>query len=156
MDTVLHRARSVSSGPVREQQARGARFVAVGALGTALYYLALIVLVEYLGMPVIGATCLAFALVVAVNYVLHRMWTFRSPVAHRRALLPFAMMSVAGFGINMAVMALGVAAGIHYLLVQAAAIGLVVTWNYIFTTRIFGRPGLPAPGSSKGFSDGPP
>lgn len=139
MDTVLHRARAVGSGP-----ARAARYVAVGVFGTALYYLSLVLLVEVLKVKVMTATGLSFVLVVAANYVLQRAWTFRSTVSHRRAVAPFVSMSVAGFGINAGVMSFGVGAGIHYLFVQAVAICLVVSWNYFFMTRIFGQPGMPA------------
>lgn len=140
MDTVLRRACTLDPGP-----ARAARYIAVGALGTGLYYLGLVLLVEVLHVGVMTATGIAFILVVLVNYVLQRMWTFRSRVAHARAFIPFLVMSAAGFGINSGVMALGIAAGVHYLLVQAVAIGVVVVWNYAFMTRIFCRPSGPAP-----------
>lgn len=153
MDTVLRRARTLAPDPGRV--ARYARYIAVGAFGTALYYLALVLLVEALLVGVLASTSISFVLVVAINYLLHRMWTFRSPVAHSQAFIPFVAMSVAGFGINTAVMALGLAAGIHYLLVQAVAIAIVVAWNYIFTTRIFSQPIEPARSSTKGFSDDP-
>lgn len=146
MDTVLRRARTLEP-----RAARAARYVTVGAFGTVLYYAALIMLVEALGVRVMTATCIAFVMVVAFNYVLQRMWTFRSPVAHSQAILPFAAMSVAGFGINSAVMAFGLATGIHYLLVQAVAIGIVVAWNYIVMSRIFSQPIRLARSSTKGF-----
>ena len=135
MDTVLHRARTLGLA-----HAHAARYVAVGVLGTVLYYVALISLVEVLGVGVMASTCIAFILVVCANYLLHRVWTFRSPVAHRRAFIPFALMSVTGLGINSAVMALGLVAGMHYLFVQTIAIGTVVTWNYFFMTLIFSQP----------------
>lgn len=150
MDTVLHRARSLSPGT-----ARATRYIAVGVFGTALYYLALVFQVEVLRIGVMIATCIAFVLVVMANYMLHRMWTFRSRVAHSRALIPFFVMSVAGFGANSAVMATGLAIGVHYLLVQAVAIAVVVAWNYIFMACIFRQPNEPASGSVKGFSDDP-
>lgn len=149
MDTVLHRARTLGPGP-----ARAARYIAVGAFGTVLYYLVLVILVEALGIGVMTATCTAFVLVVVANYALHRMWTFCSPVAHSRAFVPFVLMSAAGFGINTAVMALGLAAGAHYLLVQAVAIGIVVAWNYFFMALIFNQ-GKQVRSSVKGISDDP-
>lgn len=136
MDSVLHRARTLGAGP-----ARAVRYVAVGAFGTVLYYVALVVQVEALAVGVMTATCIAFLLVVVANYVLHRDWTFRSPVAHSRAFVPFVLMSAAGFGINTAVMALGLATDVHYLLAQAVAIGIVVAWNYFFMAFIFSQPG---------------
>lgn len=155
MDTVLHRTRRLSTASSHIRRDVVAKFVTVGAFGTALYYLVLIMLVEMSRVPVMTATSLAFALVVGVNYVLHRRWTFQSPVTHARALLPFVMMSIAGFGINAGVMAFGLALGIQYMLVQALAIALVVAWNYIFTVRIFKRPLTSSINSRKGSCDDP-
>ena len=139
MDPVLHRARAL--GP---RAARAARYVAVGVFGTALYYLSLVLLVEAFAVGVMAATGASFVLVVAANYALQRAWTFRSTVAHKRAIGPFVAMSVAGFGINAGVMSSGVGAGVHYLFVQAVAICLVVAWNYFFMARLFGQPSVPA------------
>ena len=132
MDTSLPGAPAITPG-----SGRIARYLAAGATGTALYYFSLVLLVEALELRVMTATGVSFILVVAANYVLQRTWTFRSQVAHSRAILSFIAMSVAGFGINIVVMSTGVAAGIHYLLVQILANCLVVAWNYFFMTHIF-------------------
>lgn len=155
MDSILHRPRNLSTQSVRGRRARLVRFAVVGAFGTALYYMALVLQVEALRLPVMTASYLSFALIVAVNYVLHRIWTFSSPVAHRRALIPFIVMSIAGFFINTAVMALGLALSVYYLVVQVCAIAVVVTWNYIFTTRIFAQPATLASSAKKGERHGP-
>jgi putative flippase GtrA len=117
-----------------------ARFGLVGLAGTLVYFALLGAMVEWLHWPVMGATCCAFLLVVVENYLLHRSWTFRSAAPHGQALPGFVLVGVAGFCVNGAVMAAGVQwCGLNYLAVQAAAIGMVVTCNFIGARWIFKR-----------------
>lgn len=119
---------------------RGAllRFALVGLAGSLVYFALLWSLVDVLHWPVVPASCCAFVLVVVENYLLHRAWTFRSQAPHGRALPEFMLASVLGFGVNAAVMALGVAwLGLNYLAVQLLAICTVVACNFVGAQRIF-------------------
>lgn len=119
-------------------KARLARFALVGLAGSLVYAALLWSMVEVLAWPAVPASCCAFLLVVAENYLLHRAWTFRSTVPHSQALPGFIAVGVAGFCINGAVMALGVEwLGLHYLAVQLVAVGTVVVCNFVGTQRIF-------------------
>jgi putative flippase GtrA len=106
--------------------------------GSLVYFALLWSMVDVLGWPVVPASCAAFLLVVAENYVLHRAWTFRSTAPHGQALPGFLLVSLAGFCINAGVMALGVEwLGLHYLAVQLVAIGAVVACNFVGAQWIF-------------------
>ncbi len=112
------------------------RYIVVGILGTLVYYLVLWLLVEVAGIPVLIASSATFLLVVLENYVLHYFWTFPSSAHHMEALPKFIMMSLAGFWLNLGIMFLGVEyLGFGYLWVQAVAIALVVTWNFVISIR---------------------
>jgi putative flippase GtrA len=114
------------------------RFAAVGLAGSLVYFVLLWSMVDVLAWPVVPASCAAFLLVVAENYLLHRAWTFRSNAPHGQALPGFLLVSLAGFCINAAVMALGVEwLGLHYLAVQLVAIGTVVACNFVGAQWIF-------------------
>jgi len=114
---------------------RLARFAVVGLCGTATYYLALMAMVEWLAFPVMLATSFAFLIVTVQNYVLHYRWTFASTTAHRSAFPRFLVMNAVGFVINWLVMFVGYEVlHAHYLLVQAAAIAVVVMWNLALST----------------------
>ena len=114
------------------------RFALVGLAGSLVYFALLWSMVALLAWPVLPASSIAFILVVIENYLLHRAWTFDSWAPHRQALPPFVLVSVAGFCINGAVMALGVAwLGLHYLAVQLVAIGAVVACNFVGARWIF-------------------
>lgn len=115
-----------------------ARFALVGLAGSLVYFALLWSMVDLLGWPVMLATCCAFLLVVAENYLLHRAWTFHSTAPHGQALPGFLLLSVLGFCVNGAVMALGVEwLELNYLAVQLAAIGAVVACNFVGAQRIF-------------------
>lgn len=115
--------------------ARLTRFAVVGTLGTLVYYAVLWPLVEVASVPVMMSTSIAFLMVVVQNYLLHYRWTFRSAVPHTIAFRRFFLMSLAGFWINWCIMFLGVHRfGFDYLWVQAMAIAVVVTWNFLLST----------------------
>lgn len=132
MDPVLR-------GPQQRRLASPAalRFALVGLSGSAVYYALLYGMVELGGMPALGASSLAFALVVIENYVLHRRWTFASRAPHRQAFPRYALMAVCGAVVNTAVMAACLRLGWHYLLAQALALALVVACNFAGTWLIF-------------------
>ena len=110
------------------------KFGFVGVLASIVFYLLLWVMVELLDIPVLIATSIAFILVIIENYILHHRWTFRSNKAHKKTFPRFVLMSILGFAINWYVMYEGVELlAINYLLVQAAAIVLVSTWNIVIS-----------------------
>ena len=104
-------------------------------MATAVYYAALVAMVELMGLPVLVATSIAFALVTIENYLLHRSWTFQSTAAHRSAFPRFVLMSVVGFFLNAGIMYYGVQAlQYNYLLVQTLAIVVLVCWNFVLSS----------------------
>ena len=117
------------------------RFALVGLSGAAMYYALLWSMVALGGVPALAASTLAFAVVVAENYVLHRRWTFASRAPHRQALPRFALMAGCGAGVNAAVMGSCLRLGWHYLLAQALALAVVVACNIAGTWMIFRRGG---------------
>jgi putative flippase GtrA len=112
------------------------RFALVGLAGAAMYYALLWSMVELGGMPALAASSLAFALVVAENYLLHRRWTFDSRAPHRQAFPRFVLMALCGAAVNAAAMAACLTLGWHYLLAQALALLLVVACNVAGTWMI--------------------
>lgn len=132
MDPVLHRPQLRRLAP-----ALLARFAVVGLSGAAVYYALLWSLVELGGVPPLGASSIAFVLVVGENYLLHRRWTFASRAAHRQALPRFALMACCGGALNGAVMGGCLRLGLHYLLAQALALLAVVSCNLVGTLLIF-------------------
>jgi len=143
MDPVLRGARRGPLTPAPRVPARVlapqvlVRFALVGLAGSGVYYALLWSLVELGGAPVLTASSFAFAVVVLENYLLHRRWTFASPVPHRQALPRFALVAGCGAALNAAVMHACLRLGWHYLLAQTLALALVVSCNLAGTVLVF-------------------
>ena len=128
------------------------KFVFTGGVCFLIEYAALIALIalkEWLHLPVVAATPIAFLISVFFNYLLCVKWVFDgAKEGSRRAQIGFVITSGAGFFLNWASMwaltaLLGEDAllfalfGIEvkvYMLNKVIATGLVMVWNY-FTKR---------------------
>lgn len=112
-----------------------ARFIVVG-LVTALVYCGLLVfIVEVVGLGPVLASGICYVLTVALNYLLHYHWTFTATAGHAVVVNRYVVMLFGGFVLNSGVMYIGVnLMEWNYLLVQAGAIGLIATWNFILSS----------------------
>ncbi len=125
------------------------KFVFTGGVCFLIEYAALILFKEWLHLPVLAATPLAFLVSVVVNYALCVMWVFDGAKGgDRRAQLGFVFSSVMGLALNWLIMwaltalfgedaVLLMVAGLSlkvYMVNKVAATVLVMIWNY-FTKR---------------------
>ena len=115
------------------------RYTAVGVLATALHYLLLVLCVERFGWPAWVASGFGAVAGAQLAYLGNRWFTF----AHRgdvSASWPrFQATALMGALLGMAVVALAVRLGLHYVLAQmlATALSLVLTFgiNRVWTFR---------------------
>jgi putative flippase GtrA len=111
-------------------------FAGVGALATGIQYVILFLGVTFLGADPVAASTAGFALSALVNYLLNHRVTFRSELAHRRALPRFVTVVALGLVLTALLMDLGVhRLGLHYFPVQVATTGIVLLWNFIASRR---------------------
>ena len=107
------------------------RYASVGGLATAAHWALLAVLVEGAGMAPWAASGCGAVLGAQVAFFGNRRYTF----GHAGPLWPawwrFMGTAALGGGVGMAVVAAGVALGLHYLLAQAVAtaLGLLLTYT---------------------------
>lgn len=106
------------------------RFAGAGAVGTAAHYLVLATWV-HLANGVILGTMAGFLVGTVVNYSLNYHVTFASEQRHVAALPKFLFIAAIGFGINAALVAAGIALGLHYLVSQLFATVVVLGWNFL-------------------------
>ena len=107
------------------------RFAGAGAIGTAVQYVVLIVLVQLAIAGAVAVSFIGFVCGALVNYFLSRRYVFSSNLPHHEAIFKFFVVAVVGLGINTMIMAAGVQwLDLHYLLVQVAATALVLLWNF--------------------------
>jgi putative flippase GtrA len=121
----------VSPRPVTGHFGRLIRFTAVGGIATAIQYALLIALVRGFGMAPTPASSIGFVLSAGVNYLLNYRFTFRSNRPHGPAATKFALLAGTGLLINAAIMHVLTGMGVHYLIAQVCATGVVLFWNFI-------------------------
>jgi len=125
------------------------KFTFTGGICFLIEYAALVILKEWLHLPVVTATPIAFLISVAFNYLLCVKWVFSgAKEGSRKAQIGFAVTSVMGLFLNWILMwaltsllgedsvlltFLGLELKI-YMLHKAVATLLVMVWNY-FTKR---------------------
>ncbi len=125
------------------------KFVFTGGVCFLIEYAALIALKEWLHLPVVAATPIAFLISVVFNYLLCVKWVFDGAAeGNRKAQIGFIITSLMGLALNWAIMWALTALfgedavllslfGIEikvYMLNKVIATGLVMVWNY-FTKR---------------------
>lgn len=110
------------------------RFAGVGVVGTAVHYAAMFAAVELLHVsPVIGSG-IGFLVSLGASYALNRMWTFDKRPPWARGFLVYFLVCAVGLAINMGIVALGVSAGLHYMVAQVIATPVALLWNF-FSSR---------------------
>jgi len=106
-------------------------FTAVGAVGTAAHYSALIALVQFMHVSPVPSSGVGFVIGALVNYALNYRLTFRSKKLHRESMPKFFLVAIVGLVLNTAVMVLlAEILKLHYLVSQVLATGGVLVWNF--------------------------
>ncbi len=115
------------------------RYAAVGAVATALHYALLVLCVEHFGWPAWLASGLGAVVGAQLAYVGNRWFTFAHRGSLRASWPRFQATALMGALLGMAVVALAVRLGLHYVLAQMLATGLslVLTFgiNRVWTFR---------------------
>jgi putative flippase GtrA len=107
------------------------RFAGVGAIGTAVQYAILTVLVELAGIQPTLASGIGFVGGAFTNYYLNYRFTFQSERRHWYAAPRFFTIAAAGLGLNTLFMTIGTGfLGLHYLIAQCGSTAIVLLWNF--------------------------
>jgi len=108
------------------------RFILVGGVTTSCQYVVLALLVELLHVKADVASSIGYGVGAAVSYLMNRIWTFKSDLAHAQSLPRFIVMIGIGLLLSFALMhALVDIVGIHYLVAQVLTTGTVMLANYL-------------------------
>lgn len=107
-----------------------ARYAAVGVAATAAHWALLALLVEDMALPAWQASGAGAVLGAQVAYFGNRGFTFAHQGARWPAWWRFMLTALAGALLGMAIVAVGVVLGAHYLVAQAfaTAAGLLLTF----------------------------
>ena len=106
------------------------RYTAVGAFATAVHYLVLVLCVEWGRWPAFAASGFGAVVGAQVAYAGNRWFTF-GPRGDVLGSWPrFQATALLGALLGMAVVALGVRAGAHYIVAQMLATGLALLLTF--------------------------
>lgn len=132
-----------TSGSRDRLDAQFARFLLVGGSATAIQYVILVVLHQFLGLAATPASAIGFALSAGYNFLASYHYTFRGRTPLRAALPRYALVVGIGLVINTAVFDVGLHVfGLPYLLAQVAATVVVLVWNFALARSfVFGASG---------------
>ena len=121
---------------MRRQLRQFLTFGLVGGIATAGHYLVLVVLVEWARLDPLLATSIGAAAGAVIAYTLNRKWTFSARPAIAVSFAKFFAIAGIGLVLNGVLFSLIKSAGVHYLLAQGLATGLVLFMNY-WASRVF-------------------
>lgn len=106
-------------------------FAGLGAFGTAVQYITLIILVEWLSANPVFSSTIGFILGAIINYLLSYIIVFKSKKNHSEAFVKFMTVASGGLFLNVVIMHIGTdILKWHYILCQISATGLVLFWNF--------------------------
>ena len=106
-------------------------FAGVGAVATAAHYLVLIGLVQFYGLNPTLASGIGAVVGALISYGLNYHYTFRSNNSHALSLAKFFAVAGIGLVLNSISMLICIEVfGVHYLLSQVLATGLVLIWSF--------------------------
>ncbi len=122
--------------PSADTAVRIARYGVSGVLSALTHLVVGLGASVLLGLPPVPASTVGFAASVAVSYLLQRAWVFRSGMAHTVTGPRFLTVTAAAFGLNTAILWIGVSLlGGAYAVVQIVAILLIPGLNYLLNSR---------------------
>lgn len=105
-------------------------FASVGAAATLVQYCVLAALVELAHVAKTPASIMAYGCGAVVSYLLNRRFTFNSQADAKKTFAKFMVVNLIGLALNTAIFVTLTQWGLHYMLAQCVATGLVLIWNY--------------------------
>lgn len=115
--------------------ARFLRFGLVGGSGVVINMLVLFLLHDELGLPLSRSAVVAITLAILNNFLWNNFWTFGAIGIQSRRVVQFVAISLGGMVINVAILNLLFAAGVHYALANFAGILVATAWNFYANSR---------------------
>jgi putative flippase GtrA len=106
------------------------RYAVSGLVAAAAHFCVMTALIELVSIGAVVASGIGFAVAIAVNYILQYRWVFESAGNHLLAFRRYVLVTVAMMAFNLAVFSVFIRFGLHYLIAQTVATGMVASINY--------------------------
>lgn len=113
------------------------RFLLVGVSGTLVNYAVLTATYHFLHWPVVISALLANEAAMVSNFFCHEHWTFNGERhgSGRRRFLRYQVVATGGIIITTAILTVLVHLGMQYLIANAVAIIIAVSWNFFMSHK---------------------
>jgi putative flippase GtrA len=111
------------------------KFLIVGGAGTAMHYLVMAILIQWIGVPPVMASTLGAICGAIVVYTLNYHYTFATQGAHLATVPKFLVLAGLGLLLNAAVVAGLLDVGVPVIAAQVCATGLVLLFNFVVSKR---------------------
>ena len=116
----------------RARLSRLSKFFLVGGTGALLNSLALLLLVQWIHLPLVPASALSTELSILHNFCWHDRWTFKRTHPSWSRFVRFNLVSLAGLVLTTGTMWLLVRhLGLYYLAANLLGITLATVWNFV-------------------------
>lgn len=113
------------------------RYLVTGFSSAAIEFILLFVFRNFVGMSVIAANSAALTIVFWFNFLMNRLWTFKSKMKLSRQLPMYLALFVFNIGASDLMMyLLAERLELQYLLAKVFAIGAVVSWNFVLYRKV--------------------
>lgn len=111
------------------------RFAVVGGSGVLINMLALWLLHDQIGLGLTRSSVAAISLAIMNNFLWNNFWTFRATSIQTSRFAQFVIVSLIGMAINLAILNILFAFGIHYAPANLAGIMVATAWNFFANAK---------------------
>lgn len=114
-----------------------ARYLVTGFTSAAIEFSLLFIFKDIAGLSVIVSNSIALAIVFWFNFLMNRLWSFKSKMKLNRQLPMYLVLFVINIGASDLIMYLLTdKLQMQYLLAKVFAIGAVVSWNFVIYRKV--------------------
>lgn len=113
------------------------RYLLTGFSSAAIELSLLYIFRDIANLSIIEANSIALTIIFWFNFLMNRLWSFKSKSSLKKQLLMYGVLFIFNLGASDLIMhILATMLGIQYLLAKVFAIGAVVSWNFILYKKV--------------------
>lgn len=132
--------RTLSRLVEKESVGQAVRYVITGLCSAAIEFALLFIFRDVIGLSILISNSAALSIVFWFNFLMNRLWSFKSKKKLGRQLVLYLALFVFNLGASDFIMYLMTdRLSMQYLLAKVFAIGAVVCWNFVLYKKVIYR-----------------
>jgi len=133
----LRKTKYISQLLTPESMGQLYRYLVTGFSSAAIELTLLYVFKDIANFSIIVSNSIALSIVFWFNFLINRLWSFKSTANLKKQLIMYMMLFVFNLGASDLIMhLLTTELSMQYLLAKVFAIGAVVTWNFLLYKKV--------------------